>query len=37
MDLPVEGRHRRVIHDVTLNIAEGEAVGLVGDPAPESP
>ena len=31
VDLPVEGRHRRVIHDVTLNIAEGEAVGLVGE------
>jgi oligopeptide/dipeptide ABC transporter ATP-binding protein len=31
VDLPVEGRQRRVIHDVTLGVAEGEAVGLVGE------
>jgi peptide/nickel transport system ATP-binding protein len=31
VDLPVEGQRRRVIHDVTLGIAEGEAVGLVGE------
>ncbi|MGH9020510.1 MAG: ABC transporter ATP-binding protein [Acidimicrobiales bacterium] len=31
VDLPVEGQPRRVIHDVTLSIAEGEAVGLVGE------
>ncbi len=31
VDLPVEGRLRRVIHDVTLSIAQGEAVGVVGE------
>lgn len=31
VDLPVEGTRRRVIHDVTLGVAEGEAVGLVGE------
>ncbi len=31
VDLPVEGVLRRVLHDVTLPIAPGEAVGLVGE------
>jgi oligopeptide/dipeptide ABC transporter ATP-binding protein len=31
VDLPSEGRLQRVIHDVTLNVAEGESVGLVGE------
>jgi oligopeptide/dipeptide ABC transporter ATP-binding protein len=31
VDLSVEGRRRRVIHDVTLGVGEGEAVGLVGE------
>jgi len=31
VDLPVEGRLRRVIHEVTLNVAESQAVGLVGE------
>ena len=31
VDLPVEGTMRTVIHDVTLSIEEGEAVGLVGE------
>jgi oligopeptide/dipeptide ABC transporter ATP-binding protein len=31
VDLPVEGELRRVIHDVSLEIAPGEAVGLVGE------
>ena len=31
VDLLVEGERRRVIHDVTLSLAEGEAVGLVGE------
>lgn len=31
VDLPVEGQRRRVIHDVTLAVGEGEAVGLVGE------
>jgi oligopeptide/dipeptide ABC transporter ATP-binding protein len=29
--LPVEGELRTVLHDVSLSIAEGEAVGLVGE------
>jgi oligopeptide/dipeptide ABC transporter ATP-binding protein len=29
--LPVEGRMQTVLHDVSLSIAEGEAVGLVGE------
>jgi oligopeptide/dipeptide ABC transporter ATP-binding protein len=29
--LPVEGRLQTVLHDVSLSIAEGEAVGLVGE------
>ena len=31
VDLPVEGSMQTVIHEVTLSIAEGEAVGLVGE------
>ena len=31
VDLLVEGEKRRVIHDVTLALSEGEAVGLVGE------
>jgi oligopeptide/dipeptide ABC transporter ATP-binding protein len=31
LDLPVNGRLQRVIHDVTLTIAAGESVGLVGE------
>lgn len=31
VDLRVDGRLRRVIHDVTLSITHGEAVGLVGE------
>jgi len=31
VDLPVEGRLRRVIHEVTVNVAESQAVGLVGE------
>ena len=31
LDLPVQGRRRRVLHDVSLSIGEGEAVGLVGE------
>jgi oligopeptide/dipeptide ABC transporter ATP-binding protein len=31
VDLLVEGRPRRVIHEVTLNVAESQAVGLVGE------
>ncbi len=31
MDLPTSSGLRRVIHDVTLDIAEGEAVGLAGE------
>jgi oligopeptide/dipeptide ABC transporter ATP-binding protein len=31
IDLPVHGGLRRAIHDVTLDVAEGEAVGLVGE------
>ena len=31
VDLPVEGELRRVIHDVSLQIAPGEALGLVGE------
>lgn len=31
MDLPVAGVLRRVIHDVTLEVDPGEAVGLVGE------
>jgi oligopeptide/dipeptide ABC transporter ATP-binding protein len=31
VNLPVGGRLRRVIHDVSLDIAPGEAVGLVGE------
>jgi oligopeptide/dipeptide ABC transporter ATP-binding protein len=31
VDLPVEGHLRRVIHEVTLNVAESQAVGLVGE------
>jgi oligopeptide/dipeptide ABC transporter ATP-binding protein len=31
VDLPVEGEPRRVIHDVSLEIAPGEALGLVGE------
>jgi oligopeptide/dipeptide ABC transporter ATP-binding protein len=31
VDLPVEGAMQTVIHDVTLSIGEGEAVGLVGE------
>jgi ABC-type glutathione transport system ATPase component len=31
VDLRVEGRLRRVIHEVTLNVAESQAVGLVGE------
>jgi oligopeptide/dipeptide ABC transporter ATP-binding protein len=31
VDLVVEGQRRRVIHDVTLEVGEGEAVGLVGE------
>ncbi len=31
VDLPVGRDRRRVIHDVTLSLAEGEAVGLVGE------
>jgi oligopeptide/dipeptide ABC transporter ATP-binding protein len=31
VDLPVEGHLRRVIHDVSLEIAPGEALGLVGE------
>ncbi len=29
--LPVEGRLQTVLHDVSLSIGEGEAVGLVGE------
>lgn len=29
--LPVEGRMQTVLHDVTLSVAAGEAVGLVGE------
>ena len=29
--LPVEGRLQTVLHDVSLSIDEGEAVGLVGE------
>ena len=29
--LPVEGELRTVLHDVSLSIGEGEAVGLVGE------
>ncbi|HTW99338.1 MAG TPA: ATP-binding cassette domain-containing protein, partial [Acidimicrobiales bacterium] len=31
IDLPVAGRLRRVIHEVSLALDEGEAVGLVGE------
>jgi oligopeptide/dipeptide ABC transporter ATP-binding protein len=31
VDLPVGGRTRRVIHEVTLDVGEGEGVGLVGE------
>ena len=31
VDLEVEGRRRRVIHDVSLSVGEGQAVGLVGE------
>ena len=31
MDLPVRGGHRRVIHEVSLEVGEGEAVGVVGE------
>ncbi|MBN1527525.1 MAG: ABC transporter ATP-binding protein [Thermoleophilaceae bacterium] len=31
VDLRAEGELRRVIHDVTLDVAEGESVGLVGE------
>ena len=31
VDLPVEDAMQTVIHEVTLSIAEGEAVGLVGE------
>ncbi len=31
VELPVEGALRRVLHDVTLSIGPGEAVGLVGE------
>jgi oligopeptide/dipeptide ABC transporter ATP-binding protein len=31
VDLSVEGRRQRVIHEVTLGVQEGEAVGLVGE------
>jgi oligopeptide/dipeptide ABC transporter ATP-binding protein len=31
MDLPTSGGLRRVIHDVTLDVDEGEAVGLAGE------
>jgi oligopeptide/dipeptide ABC transporter ATP-binding protein len=31
VDVPVGGRLRRVIHEVTLDIEEGEAVGLAGE------
>lgn len=31
IDLPVEGERQRVIHEVTLALGEGEAVGLVGE------
>jgi peptide/nickel transport system ATP-binding protein len=31
VDLPVEGRMQTVLHDVSLSIATGEAVGLVGE------
>jgi oligopeptide/dipeptide ABC transporter ATP-binding protein len=31
VDLIVEGRRRRVIHEVSLAVAAGEAVGLVGE------
>ena len=30
-DLPVEGEMRTVLHDVSLAIGAGEAVGLVGE------
>ncbi len=30
-DLQVEGRRRTVLHDVSLTIGAGEAVGLVGE------
>jgi oligopeptide/dipeptide ABC transporter ATP-binding protein len=29
--LPVEGRHRTVLHDVSLSLGAGEALGLVGE------
>jgi oligopeptide/dipeptide ABC transporter ATP-binding protein len=31
VDLPVEGEMRRVLHEVSLSIRAGEAVGLVGE------
>ena len=31
VELPIEGEQRPVIHEVTLSIARGEAVGLVGE------
>jgi oligopeptide/dipeptide ABC transporter ATP-binding protein len=31
VQLPVEGRMQTVLHDVSLSIGEGEAVGLVGE------
>ena len=31
VDLPIAHAMRRVIHDVTLSIDSGEAVGLVGE------
>jgi ABC-type glutathione transport system ATPase component len=31
VDLPVEGAMRRVLHEVSLSIGPGEAVGLVGE------
>jgi oligopeptide/dipeptide ABC transporter ATP-binding protein len=31
VDLLVDGTRRRVIHEVTLNVSEGQAIGLVGE------
>jgi oligopeptide/dipeptide ABC transporter ATP-binding protein len=31
VELPVEGRHRRVLWDISFSIRAGEAVGLVGE------
>jgi oligopeptide transport system ATP-binding protein len=30
-ELPIEGRMQTVLHDVSLSIGTGEAVGLVGE------